>query len=347
MDIKKVAMIIDWKQAKDQDYKVTLKKMGVEYLKKQCNSDEEVIALARDADCIMTIANLRPVSPIVVEKLEKLKLIQTISAGIDGLPLEKATERGVCVANVPGYCAEEMSDHVMALMLAWSRKIIESDKMMRAGTGFIGENRSQELLRLASKMNRLKGMTLGIIGLGMAGKALVPKARGFGMRVLAYDPYVPIGAYQELGVGKVDLNQLLVESDYISIHCPLTSETRHLMGLRQFKMMKPHAFLINTSRGGIVDSKALYVALAEDHIGGAGLDVTDPDPIDPKDPLMKLEDVIFSGHTAFAGPTSEAELFHRPLEQIARVKRGEWPECFLNPEVKEKFVQKWGTPNGL
>jgi D-3-phosphoglycerate dehydrogenase len=342
MDIKKIAMIIDWKQAKDQDYKATLKNMGVAYVKKQCNTDEEVIAFARDADCIMTIANLRPVSPIVVETLEKLKLIQTISAGIDGLPLEKATERGVCVANVPGYCAEEMSDHVMALVLAWSRKIIESDKMMRAGTGFMGENRSPEILRLASKMNRLKGMTFGIVGLGMAGKALVPKAKGFGMRVLAYDPYVPIRLCRELGVEKVDLNQLLVESDCISIHCPLTSETRHLMGPKQFKMMKPHAFLVNTSRGGIVDSRALYAALAEGYLGGAGLDVTDPDPIDPKDPLMKLDRVIFSGHTAFAGPTSEAELFRRPLEQIARVKRGEWPDGFLNPQVKDTFIKKWG-----
>ena len=190
-------------------------------------------------------------------------------------------------------------------------------------------------------MNRLKGMTLGIVGLGMAGKDLVPKAKGFVMRVLAYDPYVPIGLCQELEIGKVDLNQLLVESDYISIHCPLTSETRHLMGLKKFKMMKPNAFLINTSRGGIVDSRALYVVLAQDHLGGAGLDVADPDPIDPKDPLMKLENVIFSGHIAFAGPTSEAELFRLPLEQIARVKRGEWPDGFLNPQAKDTFVKKW------
>jgi len=342
MDINKIAMIIDWKQAKDQDYPATLKSMGVAYVKEQCNTDEEVLSLARDADCIMTIANLRPVSPMVVEKLEKLKLIQTISAGIDGLPLEKATERGVCVANVPGYCAEEMSDHAMALLLAWSRKIIESNKMMRDGTGFIGENRSPALLRLASNMNRLKGMTLGIVGLGMAGKALVPKARGFGMRILVYDPYVPVGLCKGLGVGKVGLNQLLVESDCISIHCPLTSETRHLMGLEQFKIMKPHAFIVNTSRGGIVDSRALYEALKQGYLGGAGLDVTDPDPIDPKDPLMSLENVICSGHTAFAGPASEAEMFRRPLEQIARVKQGQWPEGFLNPQVKEKFIQKWG-----
>jgi D-3-phosphoglycerate dehydrogenase len=114
------------------------------------------------------------------------------------------------------------------------------------------------------------------------------------------------------------------------------------MGFRQIKMMRPNAFLINTLRGGIVDSRALYVVLAEGHIAGAGLDVTDPDPIDPKDPLMKLENVIFSGHSAFAGPTSEAEPFRLHLEQIARVKRGEWPEGFLNPQVKDTFVKKWG-----
>lgn len=342
MDINKVAMILDWAQARNQNYAAAFKKMGVAYVKKQCDTDEDIITLASDADCIMTIGNIRSINPGVVEKLDKCKLIQTISAGFDGIPVQLATERGICVANVPGYCREEVSDHVMSLILGWSRRIIESDRLVRAGRAYSGDKRTLEFRGLTSKMHRLRGATLGLIGLGRVATTLVPKARGFGMRILAYDPYISGSIVEELAIERVSLNQLLRESDFVSIHCSLTPETRHLIGLEQLKKMKPGAFLINTARGGIVDTEAIYLALTQGYIAGAGLDAIDPDPPSPKHPLFNLNNVILTGHTAFAGPEAEAEQWCRPLEEIARMKRGEWPHSLVNPQVKEKFVQKWG-----
>ena len=342
MDFKKVVMILDWAQARDQNYKATLTEMGIEYVKKQCDTDEEIVVLARDADCVMTIGNIRGISPGVVEELENCKLLQTISVGYDGIPLQLATERGICAANVPGYCNEEVSDHVMSLILAWSRRIIESDKLVRAGRAYSGDARTLEFRGLASKIHRLRGSTLGLIGLGRIATTLIPKAKGFGVQILAYDPYVPGSLFEELAIERVDLDKLLRESDFVSIHCALIPETRHLIGVEQLKKMKPSAVLINTARGGIVDTKALYVALTEGYIAGAGLDAIDPDPPSVDNPILKLDNVIFTGHTAFAGPEAEAEMWRRPLEEIARMKHGEWPHCLLNPQVKEKFVQKWG-----
>lgn len=291
----------------------------------------------------MTIANIKPISPRVIEKLEACKLIQTISSGYDGIPLELATERGICVANVRGYCREEVSDHVMSLILAWSRRIFESNRLVRIGRAYDGEERTLEFRCLASRMQRLRGATLGVLGLGSIGVTLVSKAKGFGMQILVYDPYVPTSLVKQLAVERVGLDQLLHESDFLSIHCALTPETRHLIGLEQLRKMKRSAIIINTARGGIVDAGAICVALGEGYIAGAALDVVDPDPPSIDHPLLKLDNVILTGHTAFAGPDAEAELWQRPLEEIARLKRGEWPHGLLNPGVKEIFVQKWGN----
>jgi len=342
MDINKVAMVLDWAQARDQNYPAAFKEMGIAYVKQQCDTDQDILTLASDADCIMTIGNIRSISPEVVEKLDRCKLIQTISVGFDGIPVQLATECAICVANVPGYCREEVSDHVMSLILGWSRRIIESDRLIRAGRAYSGDKRTLEFRQLASKMHRLRGVTLGLIGLGKVATTLVPKARGFGMRILTYDPYISGSLVEELAIEAVSLDQLLRESDFVSIHCSLTPETRHLIGLDQLKKMKPSAFLINTARGGIVDTEAIYVALTEGYIAGAGLDAIDPDPPSPNHPLLSLNNVILTGHTAFAGPEAEAEQWRRPLEEVARMKRGEWPLSLVNPQVKDRFVQKWG-----
>jgi len=302
MDINKVAMVLDWAQARDQNYPAAFKEMGIAYVKQQCDTDQDILTLASDADCIMTIGNIRSISPEVVEKLDRCKLIQTISVGFDGIPVQLATGCAICVANVPGYCREEVSDHVMSLILGWSRRIIESDRLVRAGRAYSGDKRTLEFRQLASKMHRLRGVTLGLIS----------------------------------------LDRLLRESDFVSIHCSLTPETRHLIGLDQLKKMKPSAFLINTARGGIVDTEAIYVALTEGYIAGAGLDAIDPDPPSPNHPLLSLNNVILTGHTAFAGPEAEAEQWRCPLEEVARMKRGEWPLSLINPQVKDRFVQKWG-----
>jgi D-3-phosphoglycerate dehydrogenase len=192
------------------------------------------------------------------------------------------------------------------------------------------------------RMSRLRGQTLGLIGFGRIPQALVPKAKGFGLRVIAYDPYVPPSVFEALGVERVGLDQLLAESDIVSLHSALTAETKHILSLEQLKKMKPTAYLINTARGALIDQRALYIALTEGYLAGAALDVTEPEPISANDPLLKLDNVIITAHSAHFSIPAYLELTRRPGEEVARVFKGEWPIGLLNPQVKEKYNQRWG-----
>jgi phosphoglycerate dehydrogenase-like enzyme len=171
---------------------------------------------------------------------------------------------------------------------------------------------------------------------------MVPKAKGFEMRILAYDPFVEKSSCEKLNVKMVSLDELLEESDFISIHANLTPENKHLLGLEQFKKMKRSAFIINTARGAIIDERALYSALSEGFIAGAGLDVTDPEPVALDSPLLKFDNVILTGHHAGDSPESKAASATQSAEEVSRVMRGEWPFGLVNLEVKEKYIVKWG-----
>jgi D-3-phosphoglycerate dehydrogenase len=188
----------------------------------------------------------------------------------------------------------------------------------------------------------IRGETLGLIGFGQIARAIVPKAKGFGLRILAYDPYVATEVMEKMGVEAVGLDQLLKESDFVSVHCALTNESRHMLGTEQFKLMKPTAYLINAARGQLVDEKALYAALIQGGIAGAGLDVTEVEPISLDNPLLKLDNVIFTGHSAHYSDISLAHARRKPVEDVSRIMAGKWPRGWVNPEVKAKFIARWG-----
>ncbi|MBI4295153.1 MAG: C-terminal binding protein, partial [Chloroflexi bacterium] len=190
---------------------------------------------------------------------------------------------------------------------------------------------------------RMRGQTLGLLGLGKSGRSLIPKAQGFGLRVIAYDPYVPAKVAKDLNVEPVDLDQLLKESDYISIHAPSIPATHHMLGLEQFKKMKRTAYIANTARGSIIDEQALIIALREGYIAGAGLDVLETEPPDPNNPLLKMDNVIVTAHSAHNSMESRADALRIPSEEALRVLRGEWPLSMLNPAVKDKYIQRWGA----
>jgi len=280
-----------------------------------------------------------PFTRRVIEGLEKCRLLTNIGVGYQNIDVSAATDCGICVANNAWYCLEEVSDQAMALLLTLARKLPVLDKAVRGGkTGYA------DLGRARGRVFRIRGQTLGLVGLGRIPRTLAPKAKGFGLRIIAYDPYIPPEIAKEAGVEMVDFDRLLQESDYISIHAALTPENDKMFGLEQFKKMKPTAFLINTARGALVDSDALYTALTEGLIAGAGLDVTEPEPINPDNPLLKLENAIFTGHSAYFSETSVVEQRKGPIDEIARVLSGEWPSALVNPQVKEKFTQRWGRP---
>lgn len=309
-----------------------LGEIGAEYVQTHCPTEEQIIAEAHDADGV--IALLEPYTRKVIEKLTNCKVISNVGIGYDNIDVKAATEHGICVCNTPEYCLDEMSDHTMGLLLCCARKIAQRNKAIKNKTGQMP----------GGPVFKLRGQTLGLVGFGRIPRTLVRKAQGFGLRVIAYDPYVSRSSIIGYDVEVVDgLDQLLDQSDFVSVHPQLTPENYRMFGLEQFKKMKPTAYIINTARGGLVDEEALYTALTEGYIAGAGLDVMDPE-MNLESPLLKLDNVIYTGHFGFYSETSIVDVRRHPVDEVARVLGGKWPYGLVNPEVKEVFIQRWGKP---
>lgn len=301
----------------------------------------DLLKVAKDADiCISWDA---PYTAEVIEALDRCRFIMIAKLGVENVDLDAATRKGILVANLGPYCKEEVAEHTLALLLCLARRIPQlHQKVLQGywGAPFMQE----EMRKVWQGMHRLKGQVLGLVGFGAIGRAVAEKARGFGLRILVHDPYVPEEQAKALGVEPVDLDTLLRESDFVSIHCALTPETRGLFGLDQFRKMKPTAYLINVARGEIVDSEALYVAIKEGMIAGAGLDVVGeqmkPLPLDH--PLYWHPNVIVTGHSAFFSEEAKASMPRIATEEVLRVMRGQWPVNLVNRGVKERFVERFG-----
>jgi len=342
----KVVQLFDSPDSPVPDYGAMLKQTGVDvdFQKVNCTTEDEIIAAAHDADAVIAVTSLKSVhnfSRKVIEGLSRCRFIMSMGIGFDGLDVEAATDHGIIAANIPDYCMDEMSDHAMALILACTRKIVRLDQAVREGI-WKQEPEPEIQYNVWPTMSRLRDQTLGLVGLGRIAQTLVPKAKAFGMKIIAYDPHIDPKILSSLGVEGKDLDQLLAESDIVSLHAPLTQETRHMLGLEQFKKMKPSAFLINTARGGLIDQEALCTALKQRILAGAALDVMDPEPISPDDPLLELENVIITPHSAHASIPAFMTLLNRPGEEVARVLKGEWPVGLINLKAKEKFKARWG-----
>ena len=286
---------------------------------------DEIIALAPQADAILTCWKDVPAEALDIAP--NCQMVSRYGIGLDNIPIGRATELGMLVTNVPDFCLEEVSDHVMALLLATARQLFPLART---------PERSGWTRETPRPIPRVKGQTLGLIGFGNIARALVPKALGFGLRVIAYTPRLrPQDAPQGVEVTN-DLSEMLAASDYVSIHCPLTEETAHLIDDAALAQMKSDALLINTSRGGVIDEEALTRALREGRIGGAALDVTDPEPPSADNPLLTLENVIVTPHAAFYSVAATAELARKAAENVVTVLRGEVPKSVVNAEVLDQ-----------
>ena len=302
-----------------------LAEVGAEFIAAECRNEEETIQAAAGAHAVLNAS--AKLTSRVIETLKDCLVIARYGIGVDNVDIPAATERGIIICNVPDFCFEEVSDTAMSLILAVSKKVCQMSHLVKQGIW----NRN-----LAKPIHKFSNQTLGLIAFGNIARALVKKARPFGFKINAYDPYVSPEVAQAHGVELVDLDALLATSDVISIHAPLTKETFHLIGEAELKKMKPSAFLVNTGRGPIVDGKALYAALKEGRIAGAGLDVMEKEPPDPQDPLLTLDNVVFTPH--YGSYTEEAyyELRVKAAQGAASVLRGEFPKYFVNQEVKGK-----------
>ncbi len=337
----KVAQVFEMKEIPDYGQMFRKKTDAITLVKRHCDSEDEIIAVAVDADAVICAAPLQPLTRRVLKALPRCRMIQATSVGYEGVDVQAATELGIMVVNIPDYCLEEVSDHTMALILACTRKIVALNDAVRTGkwTSVAAPYVRQHIW---PKLSRLKGQTLGLIGLGHTAQALVPKAKAFGLRVIAYSPHAPDSVFIANGVIRSSLDNLLMESDIVSVHAPLNSSTKGLLGTEQFKKMKPTAYLINTARGPLVKTQELYDCLVDGVIAGAALDVTDPEPIGLDAAILKLDNVIVTAHTAGASPTSMGIKYDRPVEEIVAVLvKKQWPFGLVNPQVKEAYQRKW------
>jgi D-3-phosphoglycerate dehydrogenase / 2-oxoglutarate reductase len=302
--------------AEEQD---VFAKAGLRFQVVVARSDAEYLERCREADGLLI--QYGDVTRRVLEGLPRVRVLVRYGVGVDGIDLAAATDHGVPVVNVPDYGTDEVANHAVALLLALARKIARLDRQTRGG--------GWDVFRIGP-VTRLAGQTVGILGCGRIGSAVARKLSGFDVRLLGCDPYVETFPP---GVQPVAFERLLAESDYLTIHCPLTDETRHAFDAESLGWMRPTSMLINTARGGIVDTAALTDALQQGFLAGAGLDVLEEEPIDPASPLLRMEQVIVTPHAAWYSEEGRSDLKRRAAEEAVRVLRGERPRHCVNPEV--------------
>ncbi|SER14373.1 C-terminal binding protein [Piscibacillus halophilus] len=309
--------------------KEVLDEMGIELTLEQCQTEEEVIEKCRDADAILN--QYAPISRKVIESLGNLKVVARYGIGFNTVDLDAATENGVVVANVTDYCLDEVSDHAMALLLSSVRKVTLMNNEVKNGNWDY---------KVAIPVYRMRGRTLGLMGFGNIPQRLTEKAQAFGIQVMAYDPFVPKEVAESLNVKLVELDELYEESDYISVHLPLNEKTEKIISHDAFKKMKKDAFIINTSRGPVIDEQALILALQNGEIAGAGLDVLEHEPIDEAHPFLNMNQVILNPHSAFYSVEAEAELKRKTAQNVADVLNGYFPSYLVNQDVKKQLDLK-------
>jgi D-3-phosphoglycerate dehydrogenase len=296
-----------------------LDEIGASIVLPRDTSEAALAEAAVDCDAIMN--NWARVTAAVINAAPRCRIIARLGIGLDSIDVARATERGIPVTNVPDYCLIEVAEHALALILGCGRKV---------GWYHLETKQGRYDLKSGPVLRRMEGQTLGIVGLGAIGRKLAEKATALGVRVLAFNR---TQRTPPPGVTYVELNELLIQSDYISLHVPLTPHTRHMIGAPQLAMLKPTAYLINTSRGGLIDHTALAAALERGQLAGAALDVQDPEPPDLSQAPYNDPRVIVTPHAAFVSSESLLDLRQRSSRQIVDRLSGRIPAHVVNPEV--------------
>ena len=310
-----------------------LQGVDVQLMEANAMSDEEFLETAKDADAL--IVRGMPVSENVINRLEKCKIIALGSVGTDLVDIRAATAKGIPVTNCPDTFIQEVAEHTAVLILAAYRRLLLMDKMVR-------EQRWSEGRPTLYRLPRLYGQTLGLISFGNIPRAVVPLMKPFGLRILAYDPFVKETTILQHGAEPVSLTELLQKSDIVSNHLPGTGGTTKMIGEEQFRLMKPEAIFVNTGRGSTVDEAAMIRALDEGWIAHAALDVLEKEPPDPGNPLLGMDNVTLTAHVASASSRFEVGSRRRVGREIALVLGGRWPLSCVNPSVLDSSgLRKW------
>ena len=294
--------------------KVALARIDPELRVANSASADDILAVARDADAILVTYAKLPGD--LLRQLRRCKAIGRFGLGVDNIDIAAAAELGITVTYVPDYCIQEVSDHAMALLLALARKVPQSNALVQTGRWD---------MPAVVPIHRLAGRVLGLVSFGNIPRALAPKAKAFGLRVVAHDPYVPQHALAAAGVESMSFDRLLEISDFVSIHAPLLPATRGLFNAEVFRKMKQGACLINTARGPLVDEDALLAALDSGRLAGAALDVVAVEPLPKGSRLIGRDNVVLTPHTGFYSVEALNELQTKCAADVARVLSGETP----------------------
>jgi len=319
-------MVTDYEYETLEYEEEVLGEIDAQFLKAQARTEEEVIEAApEDVDGLLV--QYAEIGEKVFEALPDLKVVARYGIGVDTVDLEAATEHGVKVVNVAEYCQDEVSDQAFALLLACARKTVLLNNDVKAGNWDFN---------VGKPIYRLTGSILGIIGFGKIPRKLSEKAAAFGFELLAYDPFVDEEVAKKYEVELVELDELMKESDFVSVHAPLNENTKHMVSTKEFELMKESAFIINTARGAVIDEAALIEALENEELAGAGLDVTEQEPIEKDNPLLEMDNVIINPHVGWYSEDAQVELQTRAAKGVADVLVGNKPKYLVNQDVLKK-----------
>lgn len=309
-----------------------LESAGVSLTARRCADPGDFIRFAARADLVWTYGPNTVITPDSLAALPSCGALLRGGSGTDALPVSQATELGILVVNTPGAISEEVAEHAIALLMAVIRRIAETDRAVRRGGWNEGTARLPRHI--------LRGRTLGLVGFGHIARCVAADLRGFSMSVLVHDPNVKPSEIESSGGRAVSLPDLLRESDYVSLHCPLLDSTRHLLGEREFALMKPSAVLVNTSRGGVVDEAALASALRRGVIAGAGLDVLEREPPLPDNPLLSLDQVVITPHIAAFSDDFAENMWRHSVDAIRCLAEKKRPKSVVNPGLTPRWTLK-------
>ncbi len=282
----------------------------------KCRTEDDVLAAARDADALLV--QWAPITRRVIGQLTRCRFISRYGVGVDMIDLDAARERGIRVSNVPDFCAEEVASHTLCFLLAVGKKMFWQDRLMRQG--------QWSVVSTIGPISRFQGQTLGIIGVGRIGRRFAQMAAPLGFRIIGYDAFP---AADVSPVELTDMDTVLRQSDYLSLHTPLVKETHHLMNAQNFAKLKPGAFLINVSRGGVVDTAALVEALEKGKIAGAALDVFEQEPLPASHPLLKMDNVVLTPHLASYSLEAALQLRQDTAKRVVEFFQGTLKACLV------------------
>lgn len=315
---KYLVCVSDTRHASYDVEKEILREIDAEVKLCNCTTEEDIIRECGDADAVLL--DLAPMTAKAVAGLKRCKVINRYGVGYENVDLDAATQAGIQVTNVPDYCMEDVSDHALALMMTCLRHVSMRDREVRKGAW-----------NLQGDSFRLKGKVLGVIGAGRIARALIQKTSGFGFReVLAYDPYVSAEELEKIGVRKVELDELLAESDFVSLHLHANAETNGMINKDALSKMKSTAILINVSRGPLVNDEDLLDALRSHRILAAGLDTHNHEPLGADSPFCQLDNVVLTDHTAYSTAEGVLELKTKSAKNIVAVLTGKQPDYPIN-----------------